>query len=510
VTLDSATAKDSPVLGPRRGVVYTIAPSPVKDGLLWSGTNDGLVWRSGDDGKTWDNVTPKDITPWSFVSILEASHFDADTVYAAVDRHRLDDIAPHIYKSRDGGRTWHAIAAGIPAGSYVNVVREDPEKRGLLLAGTETGVFVSFDDGDHWQPLQGNLPNCSVRDISIHDGDIIIATHGRSFWVFDDIKALRELVPKIVASPFWFFAPRDAVRFHPAGFQGTPFPKDEPAGENPPNGAILDYYLKAASTTPVSIEILDARGETVRRYASDDKPRPTDPTRQTVTPDWTPSPPPPSAASGLHRFVWDLHYAPARGLPPSPFGGAAGPWAPPARYTVRITAAGETLTQPLVVKKDPRIKATDADLAGQFDLASQIQAERVRVAAARARVDSIRKQLAALKSKATGAASTEIESFTQKLDAIAGPPSATPEEDFFGEPTIDLSTLRRLATALQQLARAAESADAAPTPDLMSGFHQRQKSLSQTLSRWEEFLRTDVAHLNAFLTSAGAPLGKVE
>jgi len=509
-TLDPATAKDSPVDGPRRGVIYTIAPSPVKDGLLWSGTNDGLVWRSRDDGKTWDDVTPKEITPWSFLSILEASHFDADTAYADVDRHRLDDIAPHIYKTRDGGKTWHSIAAGIPMGSYVNVIREDPEKRGLLLAGTETGVFVSFDDGDHWQPLQANLPNCSVRDISIRNGDLVIATHGRSFWVLDDITPLRELTAKVIASNAWLFAPRDAVRFHPAGFQGTPFPKDEPAGENPPSGAILDYYLKAASPTPVSIEILDAKGETVRRYASDDKPRPTDPTRQTVTPDWTSSPPPPSAAASLHRFVWDLHYAPAKGLPPSSFGGAAGPWAPPARYTVRVTAAGEILTQPLVVKRDPRIQATDADLASQFDLAKQIQTERVRVAAARAQVDSIRKQLAALKGKATGTAATGIESFTKKLDAIAGSPLATPDEDFFGEPTIDLSTLRRLATSFQQLARAVESADAAPSPDLISAFHQRQQTLSQTLPRWNSFLSTDLTHLNDSLGSASLPVVKVE
>jgi photosystem II stability/assembly factor-like uncharacterized protein len=509
-TLDPVTAKDTPVAGPRRGVIYSIAPSPVKDGLLWCGTNDGLVWRSPDDGKHWDNVTPKEIGPWSSVSFFEASHFDADTAYAAVDRHRLDDIAPHIYKTRDGGKTWHPIAAGIAPGSYVNNIREDPEKRGLLFAGTETGVFISFDDGDHWQPLQGNLPNCSVRDISIRNGDLVIATHGRSFWVLDDIKPLRELAQKIVASPFWFFAPRDAIRFHPASFQGTPFPKDEPAGENPPNGAILDYYLKTGSTVPVTIEILDAKGETVRRYASDDKPRPTDPTRQTVTSDWTPSLPPPSAAAGLHRYVWDLRYAPPKGLPPSPFGGTAGLWASPARYTVRMTAAGQTITQSLVVKRDPRIKATDADLAAQFDLAKQIQSERVRVAAARAQVDSIRKQLAALKGKATGATATEIDSFTKKLDAIAGLPPATPEEDFFGEPTIDPSTLRRLATALQQLARAVESSDAPPTPDLLSGFHQRQSSLNQTLPHWQTFVQTDLPQLNALVSSAGLTAVKAE
>src|SRR6266540_1006122 len=276
-TLDAVTAKDSPVAGPRRGVIYTIAPSPVKDGVLWCGTNDGLIWKTPNDGKHWDNMTPTEITAWSSISILEASHFDADSAYAAVDRHRLDDIAPHIYRTRDGGKTWHSITAGIPTGSYVNVVREDTERRGLLLAGTETGIFVSFDNGDHWQPLQGNLPNCSVRDISIRNGDLVIATHGRSFWVLDDIAPLRELTAKVAASPAWLLVPREAFRIHPASFQGTPFPKEEPAGENPPNGAILDYYLKTSSTTSVTIEILDAKGGDgpplrLRRQAASSRP----------------------------------------------------------------------------------------------------------------------------------------------------------------------------------------------------------------------------------------------
>jgi photosystem II stability/assembly factor-like uncharacterized protein len=509
-TLDPVTAKDSPVAGPRRGVIYTIAPSPLKDGLVWCGTNDGLIWRSRDDGKTWENVTPREITSWSFISILEASHFDADTAYAAVDRHRLDDVRPHIYRTHDGGKTWTAIAAGIPVDSYVNAVREDPERRGLLYAGTETGVFVSFDDGGHWQPLQLNLPNCSVRDIAVHAGDLVVATHGRSFWVLDDIAPLRELSAKVAAAPVWLFAPSQAIRFHPAAFQGTPFPKDEPAGENPPNGAILDYFLRTASATPVAIEIMDGKGETVRRFASDDKPRPPDLLRIVVTPDWVSPAPSPAAIAGMHRIVWDLRYAPAKGIPVSPFFGAAGLWAPPGRYTVRLTAAGKTLTQPLVVRRDPRINATDTDLVAEFDLARQIQDDRVRISAARARADSIRKQLAALKGKATDKTSAEIESFTKKLAAITGPPPASPEEDFFAEPPIPHETLRRLATSFQQLARAVESADAAPTPDLLSGYHQRHETLSRTLPRWEALLREDLPRLNAALSAEAIGPVKVE
>jgi photosystem II stability/assembly factor-like uncharacterized protein len=502
VTMDPINAKNSPVSGPRRGVVYAIAPSPARDGLLWAGTNDGLIWKSADDGKRWDNVTPKDITPWSMVSILEASRFDADTVYAAVDRHRLDDIGPHIYRTRDGGKTWAAITQGIPDGHYVNVVREDPEKRGLLYAGSEKGIFVSFDGGDHWQPLQMNLPVCSIRDISIRRGDIAVATHGRSFWVLDNIAPLRELSTKIAASSAWLFAPREAVRLHPAAFQGTPFPKDEPAGENPPNGAILDYFLKGDSADPITIEILDAKGDPVRRFSSDDKPRQPDLSRITLTPDWVMPPPPPSATAGMHRIVWDLHYAPARGLPVSPFGSAAGPWAPPGRYTVRFTAAGQTLTQPLTVARDPRIQATDADLARQFEAAKDIQAERVRVNTARLQADAIRKQIVSLRGKAGGAAA-EVEAFGTKLDTIAGPPPASPEEDFFGEPAVDLASIRRLGASLQQLASAVESSDAAPTPDLLSGFQQRKAMFEKTLPRWEAFLKEDLPRLNQSLASSG-------
>ena len=508
-TVDPVTAKNSPVAGLRRGVVYTIAPSPARDGLLWCGTNDGLIWKSADDGKHWENVTPKDITPWSMTSILEASRFDAETAYAAVTRHRLDDIRPYIYRTKDGGKSWAAITQGIPAGSYVNVVREDPERRGLLYAGTETGVFVSFDDGDHWQPLQLNLPNCSIRDISIRRGDLVVATHGRSFWVLDDVAPLRELSAKIAASPAWLFAPREAVRIHPASFQGTPVPKDEPAGENPPNGAILDYFLKTGSSVPIAIDILDTKGDLVRRFASDDKPRSPDLSRIVLTPDWVAPSPPPPASAGMHRIVWDLRYAAPRGLPASPFGGAAGLWAPPGRYTVRLTAAGQTLMQPLLVARDPRIKATDEDLVRQFEVARQIQAERIRVAGPRGQVDAIRKQLVALRGKA-GKASANVEAFGKKLDEIAGPPPATPEEDFFGEPAVDLASLRRIAAAFQQLARAVESADAAPTPDLVSGFQQRRDMLSRALPRWEALLRENLPRLNDSLAAAGLPAVKLE
>ena len=502
--LDPSTAKDTPVTvpGPRHGVIYAIAPSPLRDGDIWCGTDDGLIWRTRDDGKHWDNVTPRGLSPWSKVGVIEASRFDAETAYAAIDRHRLDDLRPHILRTKDGGKTWTEIAQGIPAGHSVNVVREDPVRAGLLYAGTELGVFVSFDAGDHWQPLKGNLPACPVRDISVRQGDLVIGTHGRSFWVLDDLTPLRELDARVAQSDAWLFAPRAAVRLHPAAFQGTPFPKDEPAGENPPSGAILDYRLKAASATPVTIEILDGKGDLVRRYASDDKPRVPDLQKIQTTPDWAAAAALPDASAGTHRLTWNLRDAAPGGLPVSAFFGPAGLWAPPGQYTVRLTAAGRTLTQPLVVRKDPRIPATDADLVGQFEFARQVEAERVRLAAAVKQSDEIRKQLSALRSKAAGKSAADLETFFRKFQDIAGPPPFAPGEDF-GEVAGDPASLRRLSSALAQFARAIESADAAPSPDALAGFRQRQSTLGQSLARWQSLLNADLRLLNESLSAAG-------
>ena len=503
-TLDPSTAADSATPGPRRGVIYAVAPSPLTPGLLWCGTDDGLVWRTRDGGRQWQNVTPPALTPWSKVGILEASRFDADTVYAAVDRHRLDDLDPHVYRTRDAGKTWISIVRGIPAGSFVNVVREDPERRGLLYAGTETGVFVSFNDGDDWQSLQGNLPNCSVRDISVRRGDLVVGTHGRSFWVLDDLSSLRQLDAKTAAADAWLFAPREAVRLNPAEFQGTPEPKDEPSAANPPRGAILDYRLKAASVSPVVIEILDAQGALVRRYASDDPAESPDLQAIRVTEDWVPEPAPPSAAAGMHRFVWDLHYPAAAKVAPTRRV-RAGVWAPPGRYTARLTAGGQTLTQALVVRKDPRIAASDADLVAQFELARRVEAERARVAIPLASAGALRKQMKALEGKASGAAAAALLAFGREVDAAAGP--AISPEEFYDVSQAAPTTLLRLVVSLARLEGAIESADAAPTADAVTGFAERQQSVELGLARWKELLGTGLPKTNAALSAAGlAPL----
>ncbi len=506
--LDPITAETSDTKGPRRGVIYAIAFSPLVDGRVWVGTDDGLVWLSRDDGRTWTNVTPQALTSWSKVAILEASHFDAETAYAAVDRHRIDDIDPYIYRTRDGGKSWTFIAKGIPAGSYVNVVREDPTRKGLLYAGTETGVFVSFDDGDHWQPLKLNLPNCSIRDIDAKHGDLVVGTHGRSFWVLDDLSPIRQLDAQIAAQDAFLFAPREAVRLHPAPFLGTPEPKDEPMAENPPRGAVVDYYLKATQG-PVTLEIFDPRGDLVHRTSSDDKVRQPDLSRIVMTPDWAATAEPLSAAPGMHRSVWDLRYVLPKELVP-PHGSwrsASGPWAPPGRYTVRLTAAGKVLTQPLVVAKDPRLgpSVTDADLLRQFELTREIEAERVRVALALREAKALRTQIATLRKEKgiVRPAMDALDAFTKALDAAAGPP--LPHEEYWDIDEIPQNTLRRVATSLAGLESAVQSADAAPTPDAVTGFAARKKLLAEGLAHWRDVLANDLPKLNTSLQAAGLP-----
>src|SRR2546421_2956333 len=297
------------------GVIYAIAPSRLGDKDLWVGTDDGQIWRTRDEGAHWTNVTPPALTAWSKVGIIETSHFDAETAYAAIDRHRLDDVKPYVYRTHDGGKTWQLVSSGLT--SFVNAVREDPVRRGLLYAGTERGVAVSFDDGDHWQPLQQNLPATSVRDIDVHGNDVVIATHGRAFWILDDVSALRFTPP---ATGSYVVPPAPAVRVRAAGFTGTPMPKDEPMAPNPPNGAIVDYVLRAPAQSVV-LDIFDPDGTIIRRYTSGAPPPPPDPSKLTIAPEWVTPPPALATTPGHHRFVWSLRYPPAAGSESRRIGG---------------------------------------------------------------------------------------------------------------------------------------------------------------------------------------------
>ena len=362
----------------QRGVVYALAPSPRDAAVLWAGTDDGLIHRTRDGGKTWQEVTPKQLVPWAKVSILEAGHFEAGTAYAAINTLRLDDLRPHILRTRNGGSAWQEIVRGLPGGGIVNVVREDPLRRGLLFCGTEQAVYVSFNDGDDWQPLRLNMPATSIRDLVVKGDDLVVATHGRGFWILDDIQPLREVTDALVGLDVHLFAPQTALRIRWNTNSDTPMPPDEPRGEDPPDGAIIDYLLKAGSE--VTIEILDGGGKVVRRFSSGDRTEPV--TDDGNVPRWWIRPARrPSSDAGLHRFVWDLHWpAPAaleggysiaavpRDTPKEP----RGPWALPGQYTVRLTAAGRSLTRPLTVRMDPRVKTPEAGLRQQFALSQRL------------------------------------------------------------------------------------------------------------------------------------------
>ena len=438
----------------QRGVIYTIAPSYLDERTIWVGTDDGLIHVTRDGGKTWGDVTPPALTPWSKVSIMDASHFDANTAYAAINTFRLDDLRPHIYRTRDGGKTWAHITAGIPEGGIINVVREDPKRRGLLFAGSEQAIYVSFDDGDHWQSLRNNMPATSMRDLVIKDDDLVVGTHGRSFYILDDITPLRQIAAATVASDAHLFTPQEAWRFRWNKNTDTPLPPDEPAGQNPPDGAIVHYYLKAAAKA-VSIEILDAQGGLVRKYSSDDPVEPMVEGRN--TPDyWLRPHRPLLAGAGLHRLVWDVHHErPAVGgfsypisatfanTPRTPLGS----WAAPGKYTVRLTVDGKTQTQPLIVKMDPRVKATAVDLKLMSDTSRAIDA-------------MVRRTANALREMRAGAKTPAATDLDQRLSRASAP--------------------------LGPLFGAVESADAAPMPVVLEAWKATASAVEPLLAEWEK------------------------
>lgn len=357
---------------PRRGVIYTVAPSYVDINTIWCGTDDGLIQVTKNGGKTWTNVTPPSIPSWSKISLMDASHTNANTAYAAVNSIRLDDMHPHIYKTTDGGKTWTEIVNGLP-NDPINVVKEDPLRKGLLFAGSERAVYVSFDDGANWQSLRLNMPATSIRDLVIKDDDLVIGTHGRSFWILDDITPLRQMYNQLLNQPAILFKPQNTYRVRWSMYPDTPVPPDEPAGQNPPDGAIINYYL-GSSAAHVQLEIIDSKGILIRKYTSADTMYKVP--DNNVPPYWIRPQQLLSAKAGAHRFMWDMHYQPLN-VPPAypisatPFNTApdpTSPWVMPGSYTARLVVDGKIYNQSFIVKMDPRVKTTTKDLTLQHDL----------------------------------------------------------------------------------------------------------------------------------------------
>jgi photosystem II stability/assembly factor-like uncharacterized protein len=476
----------------QRGVIYTVAPSPLVLNRIWIGTDDGVIQTTADGGASWHDVTPPDLKPFMKVSIIDAGHFDAQTAYAAINTLRLDDMRPHIYRTHDGGKTWTAITNGIPDGAPVDAVREDPKRKGLLFAGTEREVYVSFDDGEHWQSLRLNMPATSIRDVIVHGDDLIAGTHGRGIWILDDITPLRQLGGDGAGSAkasaeragTVLFKPQTAYRVRQNTNTDTPIPPDEAAGTNPPDGAIVNYTLASTASGPVTLEILDAAGKPVRRYSSAD--RAENPTVATapVPLYWYRAPQTLSGAAGLHRFLWDIHYQPIPGggggrgglpiaaVPHDTVPAPSGPWAPPGQYSVKLTVDGKSYTQPLTLKMDPRVTTPAPGLAEQFTLSKRLYDG---IIDAQTTLDEIRAQRAAT----TGSATASAERLAQ-LQALEGQPGGR------GAAADGPDTFNSVIGSMNQLMGLLQGADVMPTTQLVAAVTARRAALTKLMARWNE------------------------
>jgi photosystem II stability/assembly factor-like uncharacterized protein len=498
----------------QRGVIYALAPSFKNIDTLWAGTDDGLIWQTRDGGKNWNDITPKELTPWSKITQISASHFDDATAYASVSRFRINDNRPYLYRTHDAGKTWSLITAGLPDFGPVDTVREDTMRKGLLFAGTENAVWVSFDDGDHWQSLQLNLPHTSMRDLWIHDDDLIVATHGRSFWILDDIAPLRELA-KLNAAETHLFTPASAFRMQRDTNTDTPLPPDEPMGANPPDGAAIDYYLPHNLSAPVTLEILDARGQLVRKSSSTDQPEASEETlqKQLIPLYWLRPSHSLRADPGMHRWIWDLHYSapestrheyPIAAVPGDTPRLPLGPTALPGNYTARLIADGKTLTAPLTVKMDPRVKTSSVALEKKFETEKRLASLLSQTSQAVLQAGSLREPLQKLSQQATGPARDAVQSFQKILVEILGAPGG------FAAPPANEITLSRVNGQVAILYGQVWQVDAEPTAGQSEAIATTEHDAADVMKRWDALRNSDLSALNRTLGSARLPELKIE
>ena len=538
------------------GVIYTVAPSYVDINRIWVGTDDGLIHVTVDGGTNWTDVTPPDLKPWAKVSTIDAGRFDPLTAYAAINTLRLDDMSPHIYRTHDGGKTWTQIINGIPGGAPVDVVREDPKRKGLLFVGTEREVYVSFDDGDHWQSLRLNMPATSIRDLIVKDDDIAVATHGRAFWILDDITPLRQIDTKVAETDAFLFKPETAIRVRWDMNTDTPLPPDEPAGQNPPEGAIINYYLKSPVSEPITLDVLDTAGTSIRHYSSADPAVVPDSASAAVPLYWYRPPRVLSTAAGMHRFFWDMRYQPLPGGGGGRGGGgglamqaiahdtgpgSSAPWVGPGQYTLKLTVNGKSFTQPITVKMDPRVRLSTLEIDYLSSLTEHLYEGVLYVQTAQQQLQSIRDQVKALQEKAAGQAAVlkALDEFDQKAAALQGsgaggggrggrgggtgavpPPNAAanagagrgaaaaPPPAAAGRgagPASPPDTLSAIGSSLSSALSPLQAAEAMPTAQTLASINEGLQALGVVKERWIELKMADLALLNAQLKQANLP-----
>jgi photosystem II stability/assembly factor-like uncharacterized protein len=532
------TARERGSIGAQ--VIYTIGPSYKDINRIWIGTDDGVIYTTADGGANWTNVTPPQVTDFMKVFIIDPGRFDALTAYAAVNTLRLDDMNPHIYRTHDAGKTWTEIVNGIPGGAPVSVVREDPKRKGLLFAGSETQVYVSFDEGDHWQSLRLNMAPSSVRDLIIKDDDLVVGTHGRGIWILDDITPLREIAelrsrsatasaePDVI-----LFKPQTAYRVRWNMNTDTPLPPDEPAAPNPPEGAIIDYYLKSAASGPVTLDIVGSDGKLVRRYSSTDEAFKPDPATINIPPYWFRPLAPLSAAAGMHRFTWDMHYQPLDpstgsgqvagrlGGPTLPIAAIAyntvpsptTPWVNPGQFTVKLTVNGKTYSRPITVKPDPRVKTPAVAMQQIYTLSKTTYYAASDAQNAAKQAQSVREQISRLRSQATGAVADALAALDRKVAALAPPqmneggPSGRGGRGGGGRaggaPAAPPDSLSGASAALAGVMNILQGADVPPTTVQLNAVAEARATASKAMARWDAIKSVDLPALNAKLKAAG-------